>query len=60
MHKFSPFDIKHQNHIQARTYDDVKGQQGIKHASHMMIIATHIPIEKRQDHAYKAQCLRTP
>jgi hypothetical protein len=30
MHKFSPFDIKHQNHIQARTYDDVKGQQGIK------------------------------
>jgi hypothetical protein len=26
----------------------------------MMIIATHIPIEKRQDHAYKAQCLSTP
>jgi hypothetical protein len=25
-----------------------------------MIIATHIPIEKRQDHAYKAQCLSTP
>jgi len=26
----------------------------------MMIIATHIPIEKRQDHTYKAQCLSTP
>ena len=25
-----PSDIKHQNHIQARTHDDVKGQQDIK------------------------------
>jgi hypothetical protein len=31
-----------------------------RHASHVMIIATHTPIERWQDHANKAQCLITP
>jgi hypothetical protein len=29
------------------------------HATHMMMIAIHIPIEKRQDHTYKSQYLST-
>jgi hypothetical protein len=36
MHKFSAFGIKHQNHIQTTTKDDVKGEQGMEqgNASH--------------------------
>jgi hypothetical protein len=44
--------------MHASKYITFQKQPG--HASHMMIIATHIPIEKRQGYAYKAQCLGTP
>jgi hypothetical protein len=36
------------------------GDKDAAHASHMVIIPTHIPIEKRQCHTYKNQYLSAP